>query len=125
MSAPALEAAIRAALDTVGDPCMCMAGKGLSIVDMGLVTDLRIDGGAVEVDLLLTDPNCLFEFRISDGVQRAVAAVAGVETVRVSVGCYPIWTEDRLSQRAQDSFAEDRARLMAGLPSSAPAPAPG
>ena len=44
--------AVRDALRDVYDPCC--ADRGISIVDMGVVEDVRVAGGHVEVDLVLT-----------------------------------------------------------------------
>ena len=40
------------ALREVYDPCC--ADRGISIVDMGVVEDVRVDGTHVDVDLVLT-----------------------------------------------------------------------
>ena len=40
------------ALREVYDPCC--ADRGISIVDMGVVEDVRVDGSHVDVDLVLT-----------------------------------------------------------------------
>ena len=102
----------------IEDPCMCLAGKGLSIVDMGIVTKVEAREGAVRVELVFTDPSCLFELRITGAMEERLAALEGVETFRVDIECGPIWTTDRLSAKATARFAADRARLLAGRSSS-------
>ena len=50
--------AILDALRDVHDPCC--AERGVSVVDMGIVEDVRVDGSHVEVDLVLTSGWCPF-----------------------------------------------------------------
>ena len=46
------------ALREVYDPCC--ADRGISIVDMGVVEDVRLDGSHIDVDLVLTTGWCPF-----------------------------------------------------------------
>ena len=90
------------ALRDVHDPCC--ADRGISIVDMGVVEDVRVEGAHVEVDLLLDDG--LVPVRRDDDRRdpRPAAAPRGVQTVDVRVVWDPVWTPDRLSPSAQDKL---------------------
>lgn len=86
---PVLAARVGAALGTIADPCLDAAGIKGSIIDLGLVQDIRADqAGQVEVDLSLTEMGCAFTHHLLDAVWTTARAVSGVRQVEVS----PIWT---------------------------------
>src|SRR6185436_4659424 len=70
--------AVLAALEEVYDPCC--ADRGISIVDMGVVEDVRCDGTHVDVDLVLTSGWCPFVATMSSSIPDALKDVPGVET---------------------------------------------
>ena len=69
------------ALRGVYDPC-CQ-DRGVSIVDMGVVEDVRHVGAHVEVDLIPTTGWCPFVANMSAAIPEALCALDGVETVDV------------------------------------------
>ena len=69
------------ALATVNDPEI-----GQPITELGMVQHVRIDGGAVAVDILLTVPGCPLKDRITREVTEAVRAVGDVTDVSISFG---------------------------------------
>ena len=91
------------ALREVYDPCC--ADRGISIVDMGVVDDVRVDGSHVAVDLVLTSGWCPFVASMSSAIPDALKRVDGVETVDVQVVWDPVWTTDRLSESARAQLA--------------------
>ena len=91
------------ALRDVHDPCC--ADRGISIVDMGVVEDVRVDGAHVEVDLLPTTGWCPFIATMSDAIPDRLRRLDGVKTVDVRVVWDPMWTPDRLSRSAQDKLS--------------------
>jgi metal-sulfur cluster biosynthetic enzyme len=95
--------AIVEALGDVYDPCC--ADRGISIVDMGVVEDVRVDGGRVEVDRVLTSGWCPFVTTMSTAIPDRLRSVEGVEDVDVQVVWDPVWTPDRLSERAREELA--------------------
>lgn len=85
-----------AALAEVTDPEM-----PISIVDMGLIYDLRIAGNRVEVDMTFTAIACpAMDMLISD-VREKVGALPGVASVKVNIVWNPPWTKSRLSERGR------------------------
>ena len=62
------KSAIRNKLDNVIDPCSEANGSNLSIVEMGLVDEIQLDGNEVTVDMLLTSPHCMMLPAFVDGV---------------------------------------------------------
>jgi metal-sulfur cluster biosynthetic enzyme len=91
------------ALREVYDPCC--ADRGISIVDMGVVEDVREQDGHVDVDLVLTTGWCPFVVSMSTAIPEALKAIKGVESVDVRVVWDPVWTMERLSESARDKLA--------------------
>ena len=85
------EAAVRKALRTVKDPEM-----KLDLVVLGLIYDIRISGGRVEVTMSLTSPGCPVAGEILTQAREAVEKVEGVEQVEVERTFSPPWTADRI-----------------------------
>ena len=98
-----MEAELMAALREVYDPCC--ADRGISIVDMGVVEDVRVDGSHVDVDLVLTTGWCPFVVSMSTAIPEALTKIDGVESVDVKVVWDPVWTMDRLSESARATLA--------------------
>jgi metal-sulfur cluster biosynthetic enzyme len=91
------------ALREVYDPCC--ADRGISIVDMGVVEDVRLDGSHVDVDLVLTTGWCPFVASMSSAIPDRLKRLDGVESVDVKVVWDPVWTMDRLSDSAREKLA--------------------
>jgi metal-sulfur cluster biosynthetic enzyme len=91
------------ALREVYDPCC--ADRGISIVDMGVVEDVRFDGSHVDVDLVLTTGWCPFVASMSSAIPDRLKRLEGVDTVDVKVVWDPVWTMDRLSEAAREQLA--------------------
>ena len=91
------------ALRDVYDPCC--ADRGVSIVDMGIVEDVRVADGHAEVDLVLTSGWCPFVASMSSAIPDRLRAVEGVETCDVRVVWDPVWTMERLSPSAREKLA--------------------
>ena len=96
-------ATITAALREVYDPCC--ADRGISIVDMGVVEDVRVTGAHVDVDLVLTTGWCPFVATMSSAIPDRLRALDGVQTVDVHVVWDPVWTPERLSPSARDALS--------------------
>lgn len=91
---------VREALRSVEDP-----EAGMSILDLGLVYDIRIESGKVLVDMTMTSPACPVAPYIVDESAAAIRAIAPEGTdVRVDLVWEPPWTPDRMSPEAQGRF---------------------
>lgn len=104
------EATIVDALGDVYDPCC--AERGLSVVDMGLVEDVHIEGSNVRVELVLTTGWCPFVASLSATIPDRLRQLRGVETVEVNVLWDPVWTSDRLSPKARAELSMPLEQLI-------------
>ena len=93
MTAPTVvtDAQVLASLVGVCDPEL-----GMSIVELGLVYGVHIEGGRVAVTMTLTAPGCPLHETIVDWARAAVATIPGVERVDVTLTFDPPWTPDRI-----------------------------
>ena len=92
-------AAVMEALASVYDPC-CQE-KGLSVVDMGLVRKVDLDGDQARVELLLTTGWCPFAANLVGQISERVAALPGMAGSTVEIVWDEPWTTDRLSDKAR------------------------
>jgi ATP-binding protein involved in chromosome partitioning len=74
------ETQVREALRSVNDPEI-----GKPIEDIGMLDRIEVEGGLVRVHVLLTIEGCPLRDRITQDVTAAVAPIAGVERVEVSL----------------------------------------
>lgn len=69
----------------------------ISVVDMGLIVDVRVEGPRVEVDVTLTAMGCPAIDMIVEGIERRLLAEPDIGSVNVNIVWEPIWTKDRLT----------------------------
>ena len=104
------EATIVDALGDVYDPCC--AERGLSVVDMGLVEEVHVEGSRVRVDLVLTTGWCPFVASLSATIPDRLRRLPGVEDVEVNVLWDPVWTNERLSPKARAELSMPLEQLI-------------
>ncbi|CAN5917182.1 hypothetical protein BH23ACT10_BH23ACT10_23330 [soil metagenome] len=113
------------ALREVYDPC-CEDRK-LSVVDMGLIEDIRLDGDHASIDLVLTSGWCPFMVPLVDTIRERVAGVASVGDAEVRVVWDTAWSSDRLSdvarQRLQFLPPPNEITSDGPVPATMPSPA--
>jgi radical SAM protein len=80
------------ALRAVVDPEL-----SLSVVELGLIYGIAIDGRTVRITMTLTAPGCPLHDVMADWVRRAVLEIPGVEQVAVSLTFDPPWTPARIA----------------------------
>jgi ring-1,2-phenylacetyl-CoA epoxidase subunit PaaD len=88
------EAEVRAALAAVKDPEI----PTCSITDLGIVHDIRVTNGRIEIDLLPTFAGCPALDVIKKDVEQAARDLAAEVAVRFVNA--PAWTTDRLNENA-------------------------
>jgi radical SAM protein len=70
---------------------------GLSVVDLGLIYDIAIAGGAVKITMTLTAPGCPIHDSITAWVEEVLRRIPGVQRVEVVLTFDPPWTPDRIT----------------------------
>ena len=84
------------ALSNVIDPEL-----GLDFVELGLVYDVGIDGGTVNITFTLTTPACPIGPQVSEQMKEFVGEIDGVEEVVPAMVFTPPWTPDKMSEDAK------------------------
>ena len=84
------------ALKTVYDPEI-----PVNIYDLGLIYDVRIEQGVVDVDMTLTAPGCPVAHTFPGMVERSVCLVPGVSNATVELVWDPPWTPELISEAAR------------------------
>jgi metal-sulfur cluster biosynthetic enzyme len=107
---PPGEADVFAALRRCYDPC-CRE-KGISVVDMGLIESVHVEGGEVRIDMVLTSGWCPFAMHLLTDMEQAVAALDGVVRVDVKIVWEPTWSPDRLSAEARHKLSLPMEQLI-------------
>lgn len=88
MAAP-LEQRVRAAIDTVKDPCSLAQAVPVGIAEMGMVTAVRIgdpgDDGRRDLDLVLrvTAPGCMYVPFMDSSIRAAVGELEEIAEVNI------------------------------------------
>jgi metal-sulfur cluster biosynthetic enzyme len=91
LAATVTESQVTDALQQVLDPEL-----NLSVVQLGLIYGIAIDGASVRVTMTLTARGCPLHGVMTDGVREAVLRIPGVERVDVEVTFDPPWAPDRM-----------------------------
>ena len=77
---------------------------GVSIVDLGLVYDVRHEGGEAEVEMTLTSPGCPLAPVIDKKVREAVAEISEIKSLLVELVWDPPWTKEMMSEELKAEF---------------------
>jgi phenylacetate-CoA oxygenase PaaJ subunit len=91
------EKEIWSSLSRVTDPEM-----PVSIVDMGMVYGVRVNDGAVEIDMTFTAIGCPAIDMMIEDINAALMPQSGVRSVKVNVVWNPPWTKNRLTAQGKD-----------------------
>ena len=84
------------ALRQVEDPEL-----GMDIVELGLLSDVEVEGAKVKVTYTLTSMGCPAGAMIQEDIDRVVRELDGVEDVESELTFEPPWTPDRMSEDAK------------------------
>ena len=98
-----LTPSVLSAIQSVDDP----EYPGISVVELGLLESVEVNGTAVTVGLIPTFSGCPALAMIADDVRAAVLTVPGVQTVDVTWLRSPVWTVDRTTPEARSKMAQE------------------
>ncbi len=96
------EEKVFAALKNVFDPEI-----PVNVVDLGLIYDVKVEGGKVAVKMTLTAPGCPMHTTISQSARDAILQVEGVEDAQVDVVWDPPWNPDMMTPEAREQLGLD------------------
>jgi metal-sulfur cluster biosynthetic enzyme len=84
------------ALTNVIDPEL-----GLDFVELGLIYEIEVDEGKVDVTFTLTTPGCPIGPQVTEQIQEFVSELEGVTEVKSHMVFTPPWTPDLMSEDAK------------------------
>ena len=87
---------VNEALANVIDPEL-----GLDFVELGLIYEVEVDGGAVHVTFTLTSPGCPIGPQVTDQIKEYVGELDGVQEVNATMTFSPPWTPEMMSEDAK------------------------
>lgn len=87
------------ALEEVDDPEV-----PVNVVDLGLICDIRRDGGHVDVDITFTATACPAMDFIREDIRERLLEEPGVDTVEIHVTWEDAWTPDRVSAKGKEQL---------------------
>lgn len=94
-----VEDKIKKALQKVIDPEL-----GVSIVDLGLIYDVRYENGEAEVEMTLTSPGCPLAPIIDKKIKEAVKEVSEVKHLTLELVWDPPWSKELMSEELKAEF---------------------
>ena len=90
------------ALRSVYDPC-CEQQR-ISVVDMGLIESVALDGERATVELVLTSGWCPFASKLLELVRERIESLPEVQGASVQIVWEKGWSSDRLSADARQKL---------------------
>lgn len=102
MTTITIEDSVWRALANVADPEIPV----VSVVDMGMIRAVEVDGATAKVVLLPTFTGCPAVPVIREDIAAAVAAVDGIEEVQVEVSFDPPWTDERITEQGRKKLKD-------------------
>ena len=71
---------------------------GVSIIDLGMVYDLKVNRDLVNVEMTLTSPGCPYGHLLISQVEQQIIEEPDIKKVNVNLVWNPPWSEDRMSE---------------------------
>lgn len=99
--ATGVEAAVWDTLREVEDPEM-----PVSVVDLGLIYDVSVEGGHALVEMTLTYSGCPARDMLLNDVRCAAMAAAGVANAEVQLRYSPTWCVDMVTPAGREALRE-------------------
>jgi metal-sulfur cluster biosynthetic enzyme len=124
------EERIRAAINTIIDPCSRAAGVPAGLIDMGLIRRLDVwstdTGVGVHAVIGVTEYGCMLGPAFATEVERVVRSLPGVEHLTVDLDAAFGWLPEDMSPAYQAQLASRRqAGRVHFLPGPIDTPSPG
>lgn len=97
-----MEEKIREALRKILDPEL-----GVSIVDLGLIYDIRYEAGEAEIDMTLTSPGCPLAGVIDSEIKKALKEIKEIKKLHIELIWDPPWTKEMISEEVKAELGID------------------
>ena len=78
----------------------------ISLVDLGLIYDVRYAAGAVEIELTFTATACPCMDFIREDIRDRLLAESWIDSVRLDEVWEPAWTRARITERGRQQLKE-------------------
>lgn len=101
LQAEQLKRAVWEVLETVEDPEL-----PITITDLGLIQDVRIDGSAVQIRMIPTFSACPAIETMRRDIQRRLLEIPGIEDVEVELSFAEPWTITRMTTRGRQRLLQ-------------------
>jgi metal-sulfur cluster biosynthetic enzyme len=95
-------------LHEITDPCSAATNVPLSIVEMGMVENVKFASGNVAVALRMTSPLCHALPYFQMEIERVLAGIPGIGTVTCTFDHGANWQPDNMTVGAQRKLADRR-----------------
>jgi metal-sulfur cluster biosynthetic enzyme len=73
---------------------------GISVVDLGLIYDVKVDKNKVKIKMTLTSPLCPLSNFLVENIKEKVKSL-DIKDVDVEIVFDPPWTPEKMSKRAK------------------------
>jgi metal-sulfur cluster biosynthetic enzyme len=109
VTAVVTESSVRAALNTIVDPCSVIAGAPAGLGDMGLVRRVTVTDGHVEAIIGVTEPMCLMGVTFLRDARAVLAGLDGVTSFDVRFDHHLRWDESMMSNDYRVTLGKRRS----------------
>ncbi len=79
----------------------------VNIVDLGLVYDIKVDEGDIEIQMTLTFAGCGMGPYIAQQAEWRLAELDGAEDINVEMVYDPPWTPDMITEQGKKALGMD------------------
>jgi metal-sulfur cluster biosynthetic enzyme len=82
------------------DKC-CDPELGVSVVDLGLIRNVDVDGGEVKLQIIFGSQCCAFHPMVAQRIHQAISELPGVKGVEIEVDRTTVWKPDMMSEKGR------------------------
>lgn len=86
---------------------ICDPEIGISVVDLGLIYDIQVDGPNVKIQMTLTSPICPWGPELIDQIKQTVENLPFVQKVEIELVWSPPWDPR--------TMASEEAKMLLGI----------
>jgi metal-sulfur cluster biosynthetic enzyme len=83
----------------------------INVVDLGLIYDVNVIDGNVDIKMALTSPGCPMQFFILEDIKKRVSKMKGVKEVSIDLVFDPPWSPDRMSRSAKKKLGWSSGKI--------------